>query len=144
MELNSNTIERMYEISFYNIMQNINKNVGNEKIDFLLEHLCIAFEVDYTSISILKNMYTRKLAPTKREVAIYLKVTQTPMERMPIDYRTYRKYVKQWELTGSVNLNPVVYNNFLKPVIKSFVDKYINLMYDELSYIKRITLLTSS
>jgi hypothetical protein len=144
MELNSNTIERMYEISFYNIMQNINKNVGNEKIDFLLEHLCIAFEVDYTSISILKNMYTRKLAPTKREVAIYLKVTQTPMERMPIDYRTYRKYVKQWELTGSVNLNPVVYNNFLKPVIKSFVDKYINLMYDELSYIKRITLLTSN
>lgn len=143
MELNSNTIERMYEISFHNIIQSMHKNIGNEKIDFLLEHLCIAFDVDYTSISILKNMYARKLAPNKREIAIYLKLTGTPMERMPIDYRTYRKYVREWELTGSVHLNPLVINSFLKPVIKSFVDKYINLMFDELYYIKKITLLTS-
>lgn len=78
------------------------------------------------------------MRPTKMEVAMFSKLTDVPMVRLPIDYRTYRKYARRWEATGLAELNPYIVNSFLKPVVKKFVDDYINLMFDDLFFIKEI------
>jgi hypothetical protein len=136
MDMTSNTLERLYEIAFQRILTNMGSGIPNEKLDYFLESFCKVFEIDYTSMSIIKNMYTKRLTPNKREVAIFSKVLNIPIVNLPIDYRTYRKYIKQWKISGSVELQPHIINSYLKPVIKLFVDKYISLMYNDISFIK--------
>jgi hypothetical protein len=138
LTLTPNTLERFYEIAFVQILDNMVKVVANEKLDYFLEHLCKVLDIDYTSMSILRNMYYPKMKPTKIEIAMFSKLTDVPMARLPIDYRTYRKYARRWEATKLAELNPYIVNAFLKPVVKKFVDDYINLMFDDLFFIKAI------
>lgn len=136
-----NTVNRLYEIAFESIIANLNENVGNERVDYFLEHFCNLFTIDYTSISILKNMYLKKMRPNKREKVLYATATHTPFAKTRIDYRTIKKYRDEWELLGGAEMQPCVINEYLRPVIKLFVDKYLSLMFDNLwniSYIKGI------
>jgi hypothetical protein len=135
MELSSNTIERLYEISFKEIMDNLLKYIPNEKLDYFLEHFCKVFDMDFTSIGILRNMYLKKLSPSKLEIAVYCELANVPIKEMPIDYRTFLKHRKVWALGGKVNLQPKVVNGFLQPVIKKFVDLYSSLMYENVRFI---------
>lgn len=136
--IDENTKARLYEIGFYEILDNLSKSVGNEKVDFFLEHFCKMFDMDFTSISIVKNMYLRRMRPDKREHSLFFAVLKMPIELLKVDYRTYSKYRKDWILSGTPQLQPHIINEFLKPEIKRFVDNYINLMYNNLHYIKRL------
>jgi hypothetical protein len=138
MRIDENTKTRLYEIGFYEILDNLTQSVGNEKVDYFLEHFCKMFDMDFTSISIVKNMYFKRMRPDKREHSLFFKFTEMPLSKLKIDYRTYRKYRKDWELSGMPQLQPNIVNEFLKPEIKKFVDNYIRLMYDNLYYIKRL------
>lgn len=137
--LNSETLERFYEIAFVRILDNIIKTTPNEKLDYFLEHFCKVYDIDFTSMSILKNMYYPKMRPTKMEISIFTWGTGLPRFKLPIDYRTFRKYVKNWKIEGQTKLNPYIVNAFLKPVVKKFVDIYVKLMFDDLEFVKRIT-----
>ena len=138
MELTSNTYERFYEIAFVKIFSNLSRDMPNDKLDYFLENFCKVYDIDYTSMSIIINMYLKKMVPSKMEVALFSKITDIPIVKLPLDYRTYRKYVKMWELGGKVELHPNIINAYLKPVIKTFVDKFIGLMYDDIAFIKHL------
>ena len=135
MELSFNTIDRLYEISFAEIMFTLSKHMPSEKVDYFLEHFCKVFDMDFTSIGILRNMYVKKLAPSKLEIAVYCELAHVPIKEMPIDYRTFLKHRKVWVLGGKINLQPRVVNGFLTPVIKKFVDTYCSLMFENTRFI---------
>lgn len=138
MEISNNTRARLYEVAFSLIVNNIKEAVGDEKLDYFLEHFCTTFKLDFTSVGIIKNMYAKKMLPNKRELALYCMFTGAPLNKIPVDYRTLRKYRYEWKLHGAPDLMPHVVNNFLQPVIKDFVDDYLKLMYDDLHYIKQL------
>jgi len=131
-----NTINRLYEIAFVSILDNLTIGVGNDKLDYFLEHFTKVFDIDFTSIGIVKNMYALRMQPTKREVALFQVITKSPIKLSPVDYRTQLKYRKEWALNGTPQLQPHIVNEFLKPAIKKFVDNYIKLMFDDLAFIK--------
>lgn len=131
-----NTINRLYEIAFVSILDNLTLGVGNDKLDYFLEHYTKVFDIDFTSIGIVKNMYATRMKPTKREVALFQVITKSPIKLSPVDYRTQLKYRKEWALNGTPQLQPHIVNEFLKPAIKKFVDSYIKLMFDDLAFIK--------
>lgn len=137
-EITPNTYERLYEIAFYKVFANLTRDMPNEKLDYFLEHFCKVYEIDFTSISILKNMYLKKLAPTKSEVAIFNRITEVPIEQVPLDYRTYRKYVKEWVIGGKVELHPLIINAYMRPTIKLFVNSFLGLMYDDIWFIHNL------
>lgn len=138
MELNKETLERLNEIALTIIFDNIFEKIPNEKIDYFLEHFCRAFEIDFTSISIIKNMYYKRIKPNKREVALFTLYTNRPFTKLPIDYRTFKKYKDEWEINGKPALRPMLVNQYFPPVIKAFVKAFVSLMYDDLMYIKEI------
>ena len=131
-----NTLNRLYEIGFVSILDNLKTAVGNDYLDYFLEHFSKMFDIDFTSISIVKNMYAMRMTPNKRELALFGVITNMPLNLSPIDYRTLRKYRKVWELEGTPQLQPHIVNEFLSPVIKKFVDSYIKLMFNDLYFIK--------
>jgi hypothetical protein len=133
-----NTINRLYEIAFVSILDNLTIGVGNDKLDYFLEHFTKVFDIDFTSIGIVKNMYALRMQPTKREMALFQVITKSPIKLSPIDYRTQLKYRKEWALNGTPQLQPHIVNEFLKPAIKKFVDNYIKLMFNDLAFIKVI------
>lgn len=135
MIITKNTRSRLYEIAFADILDHIAKEIGNEKTDYFLEHFCRVFSIDYTSLSILKNMYARKMLPNKKERALFAIATKLTLSRLNIDYRTLRKYRREWELNGHPEMQPRVVNEFLKPVIESFVRNYLRMSYDNLFYL---------
>jgi hypothetical protein len=136
--ITDNTRARLYEIAFTEIIAKLNEIVGNEKTDYFLEHFCKMYEIDFTSISIVKNMYAKRMRPNKREIALFSIITRTPMKQLKIDYRTLMKYRREWVLNGNPQLFPNVVNEFLKPAIQKLVDSYLELMYDSLFYLKNI------
>lgn len=138
MELNKETLERLNEIAMVLILDNIFKTMNNEKIDYFLEHFCRAFEIDFTTISIIKNMYYKRIKPDKREVALFSLYTDRPFTKLPIDYRTFKKYKDEWEINGKPALRPMLVNQYFPPVIKAFVKAFVGLMYDDLFYIKEL------
>jgi hypothetical protein len=138
IELNDNTLARLYEIAMAEMLHNIKVAVGAENVDYFLEHFCRMFKIDFTTMSIIKNMYASKIRPTKREHALFAMVTDMPLKRLQIDYRTLRKYVREMEVNG-LGLFPHVINDFMKPVIRVFVESYITLMYDNLFFVKQLT-----
>jgi len=138
MEVSNNTRLRLYELAFSMIIKNLSETIGNEKLDYFMETFCKTFAIDFTSMQIVKNMYAKKMQPTKRELALYCIYTKTPYNRIAVDYRTLRKYRKEWEINGKPEMQPHVINSFLQPIIKSFVDSYLSLMYDNLVYIKEM------
>lgn len=133
-----NTLNRLNEIGFVHILDNLTTAVGNDKLDYFLEHFCKMFDIDFTSISIVKNMYGLRMKPNKRELALFGVITGMPLNLSPIDYRTLRKYRKAWSLEGTPQLQPHIVNEYLIPVIKKFVDSYIKLMFDNLYFIKTL------
>jgi hypothetical protein len=133
-----NTYHRLYEIAFYKLLERIKNTTGNENFDYYLENFSRVFSIDYTSLGIIKNMYFTRMTPTKRELALYGVITHTPLNHLKIDYRTLRKYRGQWLVSGTPQLQPHIVNEFLRPVIKMFVDSYLTLMYDDLNYIKTL------
>lgn len=135
MTITKNTRSRLYEIAFADILDHIGNEIGNEKMDYFLEHFCRVFSIDYTSLSILKNMYARKMLPNKKERALFAIATKLTLSRLNIDYRTLRKYRREWELNGHPEMQPRVVNEFLKPVIESFVRNYLRMSYDNLFYL---------
>jgi len=137
-KLNDNTKYRLYEIAFEVVLNNLILSVGNDNVDLFLEHFCKMFKIDFTSMSILKSMYLARIKPTKREIALFAMFTGTPLIDLTIDYRTLRKYRKEWTLNGYPNLQPLIINEYLRPVIKTFVDSYIKLMHDNLKFIKNL------
>jgi hypothetical protein len=138
LTLTTRTIERFYEIAFVNILQNLGKDMPNEKIDYFLEHFCKMYDIDFTSISLIKNMYAKKMRPNKKEISIFTKAMNIPRFKLPIDYRTYSKYIKNWFLNKEVELNPHIVNAFLKPALKKFVESFVGLMHNDLEYIKKV------
>ena len=138
MELNKETLERLNEIALTLILDNMFNTMPNEKIDYFLEHFCRAFGIDFTSVSIIKNMYYKRIKPNKREVALFTLYTNRPFTKLPIDYRTFKKYKDEWEINGKPPLRPMLVNQYFPPVIKAFVKSFVNLMYDDLMYIKEI------
>ena len=137
-EITRNNYDRFYEISFFRVFANLMRDIPNEKLDYFLEHFCRVFEIDFTTISILKNMYLKKLAPTKMELAVFNRIIEVPVVDVPLDYRTYRKHIKGWVKSGGEGLNPMIVNAHMKPIIKKFVDSFIGLMYDDIAFIKNL------
>jgi hypothetical protein len=137
IKINDNTKARVYEIAMADILEHLKNAVGSETNDYFLEHFCRMFKIDYTTISIIKNMYASKIKATKREKTIFAMLTGVPFLRLHIDYRTLRKYMREININGGA-LFPHIVNEFMKPSIKSFVDSYVKLMYDDLFYIKNI------
>jgi hypothetical protein len=133
---NDNTINRLYEIAFVSILDNITNSAGNDKVDYFLEHFCKIFDIDFTSIGIVKNMYVQRMRPDKREITLFSHTTGAPLSTNLVDFRTARKYRREWGLNGTPQLQPHIVNEFLKPAIKKFVDNYIKLMFDDLKFIK--------
>lgn len=138
MELNKETLERLNEIALTLIFDNIFKTMPNEKIDYFLEHFCRAFEIDFTTISIIKNMYYKRIKPDKREVALFALYTDRPFTKLPIDYRTFKKYKDEWEINGKPAMRPMLVNQYFPPVIAAFVKAFVGLMYEDLMYIKEL------
>lgn len=138
MELNKETLERLNEIALTLIFDNIFKTMPNEKIDYFLEHFCRAFEIDFTTISIIKNMYYKRIKPDKREVALFALYTDRPFTKLPIDYRTFKKYKDEWEINGKPAMRPMLVNQYFPPVIVAFVKAFVGLMYEDLMYIKEL------
>jgi hypothetical protein len=139
MELSRATIERLNEIALTMILDNIFQKMNNEKIDYFLEHFCRAYAIDFTTISIIKNMYYKRIKPNKREIALFSLYTDRPFTKLPIDYRTFKKYKDEWEINGQPELRPMLVNQYFPPVIKAFVNAFISLMYDDLVYIKEVS-----
>lgn len=133
---NDSTINRLYEIAFVSILDNLVIAIGNEQVDNFLEFFSKIYDIDFTSIGIVKNMYWVRMKPTKREMALFQVITRSPIKLSPIDYRTQLKYRREWTLNGTPQLQPHIVNEFLKPAIKKFVDSYIRLMFDDLAFIK--------
>jgi len=137
-DITRNNYDRFYEIAFHRVFANLMRDIPNEKLDYFLEHYCKVFEIDYTTISILKNMYLKKLGPSKSELAVFNRIIRVPVADVPLDYRTYRKHIKLWVKGGASGLNPMIVNAVMKPVIKKFVDSFISLMYDDIAFIKNL------
>jgi hypothetical protein len=137
-EITKNNYDRFYEIAFYRVFTNFMRDIPNEKLDYFLEHYCKVFEIDFTTISILKNMYLKKLAPTKLELAVFNRIIEVPVADVPLDYRTYRKHIKAWVKGGGEGLNPMIVNAHMKPILKKFVDSFITLMYDDITFLKNL------
>jgi hypothetical protein len=135
MEISKNTYARLYEIAFDTIMLNIHKSIKTENVDYFLESFCRVYGIDYTSISIIKNMYAVKMKATKRDIGLFAYLTNMPRTRLTIDYRTMTKYVREWHSHGFPELQPLIINTHLQPSIKAFVDAYISLMFDDLPYL---------
>lgn len=136
--MDSNTRARLYEIAFYTIINSIGERVGREKLSYFLEYFCNTFEIDFTSINILVNMYLGKMKPSKRDLALFVEHTGMPHSLTPLDKRTLRKYRKEWQLRGHPPMMPSVFNAFLQPTVKKFVVMYASLMFTEVRYIKNL------
>lgn len=139
MELSKKTQERLYEIAITLILDNILSKMKGDKVDYFLEHFCRTFDIDFTTISIIKNMYYKKITPTKRDVAMFSLYTGVPFTKLPIDYRTMKKYKDEWDINGKPEMTPLIVNNYFPPVIEKFVKTFTGLMFDDLSYIKELS-----
>lgn len=139
MEISKKTKERLYEVAITLIFQNIFTRINGEKVDYFLEHFCRTFDIDFTTISIIKNMYYKRIMPTKRDVALFALYTGVPFTKLPIDYRTMKKYKDEWDINGKPEMMPLIVNNYFPPVIEKFVKVFTNLMFDDLYYIKELS-----
>ncbi len=138
MELTIKTKERLNEIALTLILDNLNKNMPNDKIDYFLEHFCRAYSIDFTTISIIKNMYYLRIKPKKKEIAMFCIFANVPFSKLPMDYRTFKKYKLEWKLNGFPELMPLIVNNYFPAIIEKFVKSFVSIFYDELRYVKEI------
>ena len=130
------TRKRFIEIAFYNIYAHILKAVGDTYTEMYLQTFCKIYDIDYSSITILRNMYLRKMRPTKRELSIFATLVKMPYKLIPVDYRTIRAHKRQYYEEGEPNLYPVVRNEALRGDIKLFVERYLKFYPNELSYLR--------
>ena len=132
------TRQRLYEIAFYNIYTHMSKVVVDTYLEMYLQTLCRIFDVDYTSITILQNMYLRKMKPTKFEMSIFATLVQMPYKLIPVDYRTIRKHKEQYYAEGEPQLFPKVRNKMVLEDLEKFVKAYTTFYSGELEYIRYI------
>jgi len=134
------TRKRLIEIAFYNIYTHMTAVVADTYLEMYLQTLCRIFEIDYTSITIIQNMYMRKLKPNKRDMSLFAILVDMPYKRIPVDYRTLRKYKKEYEMEGRPAMFPKLRNEALREDVTKFVKHYLAFYNDDLEYMRNIKL----
>lgn len=124
------TKNRMFEVLFYLIMNKVKTAIVSENREYFLENFCRVMSVDYTSITILMNMWLSKLAPVNEDYAVLAYYGIIRKSDAPMDIRTLRKYTKRFEEHGLQDRHPITTNTYLVEDLNKFVLKYISLFSD--------------
>lgn len=132
------TRQRFSEIAFYNIYTHMRKVIVDTYFEMYVQTLCRVFDIDYTSITILQNMYLRKMKPSKYELAIFATLVNMPYKNIPVDYRTIRKYKKRYYDEGEPHLYPRVRNKMVLEDLVKFVKAYTGFYNNDLEYIRNL------
>jgi len=94
------------------------------------------FDIDYTSITILQNMYFKKVKPSKYELAIFATLVNMPYKMIPVDYRTVRKYKEKYYANGEPHLYPRIRNKIVLEDMIKFIKAYTIFYNKDLEYIR--------
>jgi hypothetical protein len=134
MNLNENAEKRLVEILYYEVYQQIRRTVPNEKFYLYLESFCRAFDIDYTSISIVNNQFVQKLEPDKLEKTMVALITGVKLKDLGLDYRTIRAHKKKFD-NREFQLYPRIINRYILNDLRLFVRRYLSLYLDEAQYL---------
>lgn len=126
MDIDSNKYERIIEITFYEVVSQIRTAVPTETYFLFLESFCRTFDIDYTEINAAINFFFYKIRPTKRQRTMFAVFTGTKLTRLGYDYRTIRKYRREYE-RGEFEFYPLINNPFMLEDMRRFVISYLKL-----------------
>lgn len=134
MTLTKPQMERLVELTFYEVIMNLKEAIPNEKFFLFLEAYCRVFGIDYTSISQAYLTLKSKIAPSKKELRIFQILTGKPVRSLGMDFRTITKYRKEIE-QNKFDFFPRIMNRFINEDMKAFVIAYTKMFPAEFTHL---------
>ncbi len=114
-------------------MKHIRDRVPPNSYFLFVESFCRVFDIDYTQISTVNNMFLRRLKPSKYEITMHAVLTQSRLADLGRDYRTIRSHRKKYE-DGEFELYPRISNFYIIEEMRIFINRYVSLFDTDANY----------